>query len=424
MGERFCEIRLRVNGEDVTERVEARKTLVDFLRDDLGLTGSHIGCEQGGLRRLHGAARRGGGARLPGARGAMRRRRRRNHRGTIGLRRDFRSAGGVPAPKRIAMRLLHARHADRGARTARPRHCAEPRRHPRAYLRQLLSLHRLSGYCGCNRGNSIGPRRSAGEKGRLTMNEHANPQTLSAQADELEERMMHELGERIATKSVLFRMADGKVEMENGAALKAANPDKYFLMGADARLPKMPKKPTLIDFFNNRFASLNHLLQSATHALKGGHSEKVVLACLLHDIGVAGFIRCDHGYWGAQMIEPYVSEEVSWAVRAHQALRFFPDPSVGYEYPEMYIRYFGADYKPEPYIVAEYERAKNHKYYMTSRLITVNDIYSFDPNAKVDLNDFVDIIGRNFKQPEEGLGFDNSPSAHMWRTLMWPTRFL
>ena len=47
MGERFCDIGLRVNGEDVRERVEARKTLVDFLRDDLGLTGSHIGCEQG-----------------------------------------------------------------------------------------------------------------------------------------------------------------------------------------------------------------------------------------------------------------------------------------------------------------------------------------------------------------------------------------
>jgi aerobic carbon-monoxide dehydrogenase small subunit len=47
MGERFCDIILRVNGEDVSERVEARKTLVDFLRDDLGLTGSHIGCEQG-----------------------------------------------------------------------------------------------------------------------------------------------------------------------------------------------------------------------------------------------------------------------------------------------------------------------------------------------------------------------------------------
>jgi len=47
MGERQLDITVRVNGEDVRERVEARKTLVDFLRDDLGLTGSHIGCEHG-----------------------------------------------------------------------------------------------------------------------------------------------------------------------------------------------------------------------------------------------------------------------------------------------------------------------------------------------------------------------------------------
>jgi aerobic carbon-monoxide dehydrogenase small subunit len=47
MGERFCDVSIRVNGEDLRERVEARKTLVDFLRDDLGLTGSHVGCEHG-----------------------------------------------------------------------------------------------------------------------------------------------------------------------------------------------------------------------------------------------------------------------------------------------------------------------------------------------------------------------------------------
>ena len=256
------------------------------------------------------------------------------------------------------------------------------------------------------------------------MNEHARPQSLSERADELEEGMMHDLAERVATKSVLFGMADGKVEIASGNDLLAKNPGKYFLMGADPRLPKMPDKPQLLDFFKQRFASTNHLLQSATLALKAGHSEKVVLACLLHDIGVVGFIRCDHGYWGAQLIEPYVDEEVSWAIKVHQALRFFPDESVGYGYPDMYKKYFGEDYQPEPYIVEEYQRARSHKHYMTSRLITVNDIYSFDPNAKVNLDDFVDIIGRNFKQPEEGLGFDNSPSAHMWRTLMWPTRFL
>jgi carbon-monoxide dehydrogenase small subunit len=41
------DISLTVNGEAVSERVEPRKSLVDFLRDDLGLTGSHVGCEHG-----------------------------------------------------------------------------------------------------------------------------------------------------------------------------------------------------------------------------------------------------------------------------------------------------------------------------------------------------------------------------------------
>lgn len=47
MSEMNCSITLTVNGETVRETVEARKTLVDFLRDDLFLTGSHIGCEHG-----------------------------------------------------------------------------------------------------------------------------------------------------------------------------------------------------------------------------------------------------------------------------------------------------------------------------------------------------------------------------------------
>lgn len=41
------EITLTVNGERVTRSVEPRRHLVDFLRIDLGLTGSHAGCEHG-----------------------------------------------------------------------------------------------------------------------------------------------------------------------------------------------------------------------------------------------------------------------------------------------------------------------------------------------------------------------------------------
>ena len=41
------EIELTVNGAPREGYVEARRTLADFLRDDLGLTGTHLGCEHG-----------------------------------------------------------------------------------------------------------------------------------------------------------------------------------------------------------------------------------------------------------------------------------------------------------------------------------------------------------------------------------------
>jgi carbon-monoxide dehydrogenase small subunit len=47
MNARVHDIIMTVNGEEIRATVDARKTLVDFLRDDAALTGSHIGCEQG-----------------------------------------------------------------------------------------------------------------------------------------------------------------------------------------------------------------------------------------------------------------------------------------------------------------------------------------------------------------------------------------
>jgi aerobic carbon-monoxide dehydrogenase small subunit len=47
MSSHTVDISLTVNGERVQGRVDARKTLVDYLRDDLFLTGSHVGCEHG-----------------------------------------------------------------------------------------------------------------------------------------------------------------------------------------------------------------------------------------------------------------------------------------------------------------------------------------------------------------------------------------
>ncbi|WP_211260607.1 HD domain-containing protein [Amycolatopsis jejuensis] len=244
---------------------------------------------------------------------------------------------------------------------------------------------------------------------------------INDQADAAEDAMAEELG-KLASKSVIYTSGE---EDPTTAKPFVQPPDRVMLMDEDPRLRKMPANPTLLDFFKYRFRpSQQHLLQSAALAQENGCSEKVVLACLLHDISVVGFIRADHGYWGAQLIEPYVDEEVSWAVRYHQALRFFPDDSVGYEYPEAYVRFFGSDFTPSREMQEAHDYARAHKWYMSSRLVTMNDLYAFDPDKKIDVERFADVIGRNFRQPPQGLGMDNSPSAHMWRTIIAPTRFL
>lgn len=185
------------------------------------------------------------------------------------------------------------------------------------------------------------------------------------------------------------------------------------------RLAPMPAAPALLDFYKLRFAPATHVLQSADKALTGGYDEEIVLACLLHDVAQV-LMKADHGWWAAQLFEPYVSERVSFAIRYHQALRFYPDASVGYEYPALYNLVFGSDYTPPAYIESAYQYCRNHKWYMAARQITINDLYSFDPNHIVDPQKFTDIIGRHFRQPKEGLGFDNSPVAHMWRTIINP----
>ncbi len=200
--------------------------------------------------------------------------------------------------------------------------------------------------------------------------------------------------------------------------------NQVYHMGHDDRLPKMSEKPTLLEYFDKRIGHSSHLLQSARLARINGLPEPIILACLLHDISNGAFIKTDHGYYGSQLVAPYVDEEVSWAIKYHQSLRFIPDEDIGYPYPEAYIRYFGEDFKPEPYIYRHAEYARNHKWYMSARQICINDVYSFDPNVQVDLEDFHDIIGRNWSDPEEGLGFDNSPCAHMWRTMNHPNNFL
>ncbi len=250
-----------------------------------------------------------------------------------------------------------------------------------------------------------------------------------ARADALETHMMSELNSAIAAKK--SSEAAPTKQFPTAAEVEAQIETRPYRAGVGLlmvprsgenvkRLAPMPSNPTLADFFRLRFAdTANHVLQSANLAMKNGMSEEIILACLLHDV-VQEIMRTDHGWWGAQLFEPYVSEKVAFAIRYHQALRYYADPSVGYEYPDLYRELFGVDYVPPPYIRATYEMVRKHKWYMEPRLVAVNDLYAFDPDVVVTIDPFLDIIGRRFKQPKEGLGNDGSPVAHMWRTISRP----
>ena len=147
---------------------------------------------------------------------------------------------------------------------------------------------------------------------------------------------------------------------------------------------RCPTNPTILDFFRLRFrqGGMQHLLQSANLARKNGFPEKIITACLLHDIGVAGFIS------GRPRL---LGRAAGRALRRRGDHLGHPLPPgaallsrrVGrlHRTPSSTSATSAPDYKPEPYIEQAYKEALNHKWYMTSRLICVNDLYAFDPNV-------------------------------------------
>ena len=220
---------------------------------------------------------------------------------------------------------------------------------------------------------------------------------------------------------------DPEHDLEN-RILSQLGPGTLMMAGDNPALPKMPERPTILDFFRLRFRRLavSHMLQSARNARKAGHDEKIVLTCLLHDVALGGLIRADHGYWGAQLIGPYVDEEVAWAVQYHQPLRYFADPAVNYEYPAAYVRFWGPDYAIPDYLKRDYEAARKHRWYGSARAITLFDLL-FLRGRRADRSGRI----RGYRRPaisgkpKEGLRLrSNSPVAHMWRSIIWPTNFL
>ena len=137
-------ITVTVNGEEIEYDVDARRLLVHFLRDDLDLTGTHVGCDTGNCgactviydgvlaKSCMLLAIQADGATIETVEGLAQRRRADD------------AAAVVLRPSRAPVRLLHARDADeRDGAAAR-----EPRRRPRSEIRKAIqgNICRCTGY--------------------------------------------------------------------------------------------------------------------------------------------------------------------------------------------------------------------------------------------------------------------------------------
>ena len=100
----------------------------------------------------------------------------------------------------------------------------------------------------------------------------------------MEERLDEFFGQQGAAEQKFPSVAELEAQIETRTYRRGTG--NLFVNGGRnvKKLEPMPKNATIQDFFRLRFAPANHVLQSATRALKTGMTEEAVLACLLHDV--------------------------------------------------------------------------------------------------------------------------------------------
>ena len=106
---------------------------------------------------------------------------------------------------------------------------------------------------------------------------------------------------------------------------------------------------------------LQHVLQCATRAYRDEANSEWIVACLVHDLGDL-LAPYTHGQMAAEIIRPFVSEEVTWVVQHHPVFQKFYNKSL-----------------PETERMAR-DKYKDHPFYeSTLRFCEEWDQCSFDP---------------------------------------------
>ena len=125
---------------------------------------------------------------------------------------------------------------------------------------------------------------------------------------------------------------------------------------------------------------LEHGLQSATRAWRDGANDDWVVAALLHDIG-DGLAPQNHDRMAAEIIRPFVSEEVTWVIEHHGAFQM------------IYYAHHLTGWNPN-----ERDQYRDHPYYQTAVDFCERwDQNCFDPNYdSQQLDFFVPFLERVF----------------------------
>ena len=199
----------------------------------------------------------------------------------------------------------------------------------------------------------------------------------------------------MVSKKVKFtEMKDG--DKEDYLLLKELE-KSYISMTSDRIIEELKRQGT-ISLEGYQITRLEHGLQSGTRAFRDGADIDWIIGALLHDIG-DGLAPQNHDRMSAEVIRPFVREEVSWVVEHHGIFQMI-----------YYAHHYGWDKDAR-------DRYKEHPCFdMCSKFCERWDQKSFDPNYPSKTIEYFEpmveeVFSRKAFSPEvirenEAIGFD------------------
>jgi predicted HD phosphohydrolase len=173
-------------------------------------------------------------------------------------------------------------------------------------------------------------------------------------------------------------------------AMKEGTPEDYRIIAANDESTAKDLPDRLLKHLKEmedddgayQISRLDHVLQCATRAYREGANDDWIIAALMHDIGDV-LAPHTHGQVAAEIIRPFVSEEVTWCVRHHGTFQMYYNTSL------------------DQATRNKREQFRDHPYFRhTIDFCEKWDQCSFDPNYDTaSLEFFEPIVRRVFSRP-------------------------